>query len=283
MRYATVALVVGLVGCASPPPEAPAEYNELATFLFQRADDVDTAELGAGIVQLRDLLAGEDFTIAARDRARTLGILDGEALDGLSIPDGIKATDQVPRALARQQSSTFEDNVNLALEPNRVCIESDTTVWARRTFPEGADCYTDGNCQFLRVDQPTRKENPLAKIWYDLKGTYQIVDVEPVEGDPFQAIVYRYWIEEVGQGDGGNNTWDQLFGVDITYENEAGGVDGWVALWSSVDIFPLGADSYGQLVVDGLEQGGVWADEFMNQVAEPECDLDRNAEEPARE
>ncbi|MEN0062091.1 MAG: hypothetical protein AAGA48_08040 [Myxococcota bacterium] len=282
MRIAGIALVAGLVGCASPPAEAPAELTNLAEFLFLHAGDEDTAELAAGVAQLRTLNESEDFTMSARDRAVQLDILDGENLGELSIPSGVKAADQVPIGLARQSSASYEGNVNVALEVNRVCIESDTTVWAQRTFSEGEDCYGLDGCDTLRFEQPTRKENPLAKIWYDLKGFYRLVDVEPAEGEPFQAIVYKYWIDEVGQGDGGNNTWDQLFGIDITYEEADGSVGGWVGLWSSVDIFPLGADSYGNLVIDGLEQGGVFADEFIAGTTDGKCPLDRDAPMPER-
>lgn len=280
MRAGFALAAVVLVGCGKPPVEAPAEIKNLAEFLFQHGNDKDTTELEVGVANLRTALADEDFSLNARDRAVTLGILDGEQLGGLSIPDGAKASEEVPIGLARQSTQSFDDNVQLALEPNRVCIESDTTKYAIRTFTEGQDCFPD-TCNVLRYEQPTRKENALAKIWYDQKGVYQLLDVEPDEGEPFRALVHRYWIEERGISANGNNTWETLFGIDVTYEDGTN-VRGWTGLWSWIDIPVIGPDSYANLVIDAIEQGGIFADEFIAGVTDGECGEDRDAEKPDR-
>ncbi|MEO0604856.1 MAG: hypothetical protein AAF211_25715, partial [Myxococcota bacterium] len=141
MRVAFVVALSSLLGCATPPPEAPTELAELANFLFRHADDEDPTELAAGIATLRELTADEDVERSPRDRAVVLDVLDGDDLDGLPIPAGAEASDQVARGLTRRSEGTFDDKRQLVLEPNRVCIEGDITVWARRTFTEGAGCF----------------------------------------------------------------------------------------------------------------------------------------------
>ncbi|MEO0600635.1 MAG: hypothetical protein AAF211_04310 [Myxococcota bacterium] len=281
MRAGLALVAMAAVGCGSPPAEAPAELQDLSEFLFQRADDEDPAELAAGIANLRDLNASVDFSLDAKDRAVTLGILQGEFLDGLPVPEGSDVNNQTPVGLARLSDTTIAQNVELATEVNRVCIESDTTKWAQRTFTEGLDCWPD--CE-LRYEQPTRKENPLARVWYDQFGYYRLVDVTPEEGEPFQAIVHRYWIEEQGQSDGGNSSWNMLWGLDVTYELEDGGLGGYGAFWSWIDVFGIGPDSYPNLVINGLEQAAIFSDEFIAGIRnnEGECREDRDAEAPER-
>ncbi len=284
MRAGLTLTALGLlVGCGSPPPDAPGELKELSAFLFERADDKDPAELAAGIANLRTLNENVDFELDAKDRAVTLDILQGESLDGLPIPEGSKVENQVPIGLARIVNSTVLQNAELALEPNRVCIESGTTKWAQRTYTDGENCFPE-DCDELRYEQPTRKENALADIWYDQFGYYRVLDIEPAEGEPFQALVHRYWIEDQGISDNGRYTWNMSWGIDVIYEKEDGGVEGYGAYWSWVDIIGIGPDGYPGLVINGLEEAGIFADEFIAGVrdGEGECREDRDAEAPPR-
>ena len=250
------------------PPEdtggrgLPDELAPLMAFVFEHAADDDTALLEAGVTQLRLLLVNEDLTVPPRDRAVILERLDGERLGGLSIPDGSEAMDQVSRGLATVSTVPFDDHVQLALEPNRVCIEHEAIKHAMRAYTQGEDCFPQ-TCSVLRYEQPTFSENPLFALWYDQRGVIRLVDVRPEGGVPFRALVHQFWIEERG-ADQGQTTFDVLFGLDVSYESSDEALTrGFSANWSWVDSSFLGPTAYGDFLVDSLAQRAVFADEFI--------------------
>lgn len=281
MRSTFVWVTVGLIGCAKPPVEAPAELGNIGLFLFEHFDDEELEELEAGLLNLIPYLEAEDFGLDASERAVTMPVLEGGALGGLSIPAGAEAAKQVPVALARQSSHNIGANRELALEPNRVCIDSDTTVWANRTITSGGDCFGDGSCDRLEATQEVRKENLLAKVWYDQFVSYRTFIITDDAGSSFEVMLQRQWIEEVGEGDGGNSSWDQLFGLDVLIQRDSGTL-GWIPYWSSISVAGIGDDIYANLVIDGLATSAIYADEFMANT-QNSCALDRAAEKPARE
>ncbi len=281
--FAVFAAVVFASGCAKAPVEAPAELADLSLFLFEHYMDEDTAELAAGIENLRPFIEGADFSLDAKDRAVTLPKLDGAALGDLSIPAGADVEKQVPIGLTSKSDHPLDAHRELATEPNRVCIESDTTVWARREFTTDTACYVDGSCDGLEATQETRKENFLAKVWYDQFVSYRVIDVEDADGNVYEALVSRAWIEEVSPGDGGNSSWDQLFSLEVMIPDGNASMR-WTDYWSSITLTGIGDDAYANLVIDGLEQAATWGDAFIaNGGPADDCNLDRGAEKPARE
>ena len=51
----TPVLLVGAIGC-TPPPDAPADLENLSEYIFAHMGDEDTAELEAGLINLRTWL-----------------------------------------------------------------------------------------------------------------------------------------------------------------------------------------------------------------------------------
>lgn len=269
------------VGCAKPPPEAPKELGELGLFLFQHFEDEDTAELAAGLVNLRPFIEDTDFTLDAKDRALTMPKLEGESLGSLSIPDGATIEKQIPIALAGKSSHPLKGQRELAVEPNQVCIESSSTVWARREFTSDDGCFVNGSCDSMTTETEVRKENFLAKVWYDQYKDYKSIELEDEDGNVTEALIARSWTEKKFIGDDPDTSWDQLFQLDITYE-KGGESLRWFVMWSSITVPILTDDSYANLVVDGVEEAFVFGDEFLAGNIDS-CKLDRNAEKPPRE
>jgi hypothetical protein len=281
-----VAIVGGLVGalvggCAKPPAEAPKELGDLGLFLFKHFEDEDPAEMAAGLLNLRGQVQAMDLSADPKDIAVTMPILEGDNLGGLSIPAGIDAELQVPIALAGESVHPIDKQPILALEPNQVCIESDTTVWAMRDFLSDTACFEDGSCDRLDTLQEVRKENFLAKVWFDQYKNYRWFELEDEEGNVTRALVGRSWIAEQFPADGGNNSWDQLFHLDVSLE--AGGKTlKWFSMWSSVTLGGVGDDIYANLVIDGIAQAQLFGDEFISGTIN-ECTNDRNLPKPDRE
>jgi hypothetical protein len=235
----------------------------------------------AGLVNLRPFIEDTDFTLDAKDRALTMPKLEGESLGSLSIPDGATIEKQIPIALAGKSSHPLKGQRELAVEPNQVCIESSSTVWARRAFTSDDGCFVNGSCDSMTTETEVRKENFLAKVWYDQYKDYKSIELEDEDGNITEALIARSWTEKKFIGDDPDTSWDQLFQLDITYE-KGGESLRWFVMWSSITVAILTDDSYANLVVDGVDEAFVFGDEFLAGNIDS-CKLDRNAEKPPRE
>lgn len=277
-----------MVGCAKPPPEAPKELGELGAFLFsnfENDDEEGLAELEAGLLNLRDFLKNDvDLSLDPKDNAVTMPILKGDDLGDLSIPKGADPEAQVNRAVPGTSKHDVDASRELHVQQNQVCIESSSTLWAGREFLAGGDCWEAGDCDRLETLTEVYKKNILAEVWYDQYKTYRTVEIEDENGDVYTVIVARAWIDKVfpAQG-GGNNSWDQLFQLDVSIPDpdKPGQTLRWFSMWSSITLGGLGDDAYGNLVVDGIAEGYVYADEYIDGNIET-CPNDRQMAKPDR-
>ena len=213
----------------------------------------------------------------------TLPVLKGDDLGGLSIPAGIDAEVQVPVALQGKSKYSPPKTAPLATETNQICIESSTTVWAGRELLSDGACFEDGSCDNLQTFTEVRKENAIAKVWYDMFKDYRTFEFEDADGNVHDAVIGRAWIEEMFPGDGGNNSWDQLFQLDVGVSDPDGnGGLKWFAMWSSVTLTGIGDDAYANLVRDGVDDAFLYADEFLDGDIQA-CPNDRGLDKPDRE
>lgn len=286
MRLAPISFVL-LAACAKPPAEAPKELGDLGAFLFANFEAEDTAEMAAGILNLRDFLTKDvDLSLDPAENAVSMPILTGDDLGELSIPAGADPAEQVNVAVPGRSGYSVEENRALAVEPNQVCIESSSTLWAGREFLTEAGCWEGGSCDRLETKNEIYKKNILAEVWYDQFKTYRAFEVEDADGNVFTAVIGRAWIEEVfpAQG-GGGNSWDQLFQLDVYIPDPAKDAETlrWFSMWSSITLAGLSDDAYSNLVVDGISEAYVYGDEFLGGVyPDGECKNDRNFEKPPR-
>jgi len=279
-------LSLALIACGPPPVEAPKEIGELGAFLFKSFENEDPAEMEAGLIELRAFLQGENITAEDPfDRALSMPVLKGEDLGSLSIPEGAEADKQVNVALPGLSSHTPEASKVLHVEANQVCIESDTTLFANRQVLAGGDCWVDGGCDSLETLTEVYKKNFLAEVWYDQYKNYRVVTLNEEDGSTTEVVVGRAWIDQVFPAvGGGNNSWDQLFSLDISIPNpdDPSTTLRWFAMWSSITLFPLTDDGYYDLVVEGIDQSYVFADEFVSGEMVT-CENDREMAPPVRE
>ncbi len=287
-RIALVSTLALAGACRKPPPEAPKELGELGAFLFanfEASDDEGLAEYHAGLLNLRDYLTKDvDLSLEPKDNAVEMPILKGDDLGELSIPDGADPEKQVNRAVPGRSKHEVDAHRMLHVQPNQVCIESSTTLWAGREFLTDDKCWEDASCDRLETLTAVYKKNILAEIWYDQYKTYRSFDVEDENGDVFTAVVGRAWIEEVfpAQG-GGGNSWDQLFQIDVYIPDPASPKKTlrWFSMWSSITLAGFPDDAYGNSVVDGIAEAYVYADEYIDGNIET-CKNDIDAPKPDR-
>lgn len=276
-------LVLGVAACGPPPVEAPEELGELGRFLFEHFDDEDPRAMEAGLANLDDFLATEDYTVPPSDRALTMPHLLADRLGGLTVPEGVSTEDQVSVAIAGVSAFALDDQVTIMVDPNQTCLESNITQWAGRTFLTDVDCFTAGTCDVLETITAVRRSlSVFLDVWYDQLKTYRRFSVRRDDGADIAVIVGRAWIEEVFEGEGGGTSMDQLFHLDAYVE----GVDDqvtmrWFSMWSSVSGLPVGDDIYRGLVVSGLEEALEFGDAYLGN-QESDCRHDRDAPKPER-
>ena len=276
------------VGCVKPLEltESDAPYFILANF-----DAEDTNELERAIGE-RMLPFMEDQLAAVEDPSddfddtwlASIPNLTAADLGDLSVPTGVEL-DAIEFPIARVRSSNFDVAAQreLALEPNRACIESETTIWARRTFTEGGDCFGDGSCDRLTATQPTNKKNPLTEIWYDQFFDHRVFTVRDEDGNDREAMIVRAWLDERWFSRSGNNSWDQLYQIDVIVDDGNGGSIGWVGYWTSLQVSGLLDSLFQSSLREGLHQSAQWGEHFMQTGnAHEDCPNDRAGEEPER-
>jgi hypothetical protein len=267
--------------CAREPEPAPEDLGQLGLYLFRHFDDANPSVMGGAFAQLEPHLS----TTAHLDPSETtveMPILDGDDLDGHPIPEGVDAADQVPIAGTGLSQYPLLAQLALILEPNQVCIESSTTVWAHRTFLSPTACFVAAQCPLSTLTE-VRKETLIAKGWLDQPKEYRWFEFTGADGRITDVLAGRSWIDRVFEGDGGVNSWDQLFHLDVFMENRDDPTTTyrWFSVWSSVTITGVSDDLYRSMIVLGLEEALRYGDEFISGDI-VSCTLDRGAEKPER-
>jgi len=271
MRHVLFSVLI-LASCSKPPPEAPKQLADLSLYLFREFDS-DQEEVAAGLVNLHDWMLKQDLDLDPSELAVTLPTLKGADLGPYSIPDGADAASQVPIGLPGLSQYSADDHLDVILDTNQVCIESATTKFARREFLTDEGCFASGDCDELSTLTNVYKENPLAKVWYDMYKDYRRIELEEIG----TAYIGRAWIEEVFEGESGNTSWDQLFAIDVLIPGTKNGTTlRYFGMWSSITVPLIGDDSYAVLVRDGIDEAFRFGEEYLaGDIAS--CRNDRDA------
>jgi len=275
-------VIIAGSACAESPAPAPDDLGQLGLYLFRHFDDSDPTVMGGGFANLEPhlLTAGQ---VPPSETTVSMPILDGADLDGHPIPDGVSASDQVPIAGTGLSMYPLPAQLTLILEPNQVCIESSSTVWAHRTLLTPTGCFAAAECPLSTLTE-VRKETLIAQGWIDQPKEYRWFEFDGPDGATVDVIAGRSWIDQVYEGDGGINSWDQLFHLDVFMENreDPATTIRWFSVWSSVTITGVSDDLYASMIVHGLEEALQFGDEFIaGDIVS--CTLDRDAEKPERD
>ena len=270
MRFGLL-LALLTTGCTKIP-EAPEELSELSLYLFREFAQ-DEEVVASGLMNLRDWMLEQDLTSDIDERAVTLPVIKGANLDGYKIPDGVDADAQVPIAVPGISPHGVSKHLDTILEPNQVCIESGTTKFAKRKFLTDKQCFRSGECTELSTLTEVFKQNPLAKVWYDMYKDYRAIELDDIG----TAYIGRTWLEEQFVGENGTTSWDQTFSVDVFLPAEkAGETLRYFAMWSSISVPLINDTSYAGLVRDGIDEAYTFSDEFLDGNIQS-CTNDRSA------
>lgn len=272
MRSALALSAALLVGCSTPDelPEDLLDLTEALPGLFRDFEGEDATlveylEVVEASVGSRDDIAWEG------DEEIRRFLLDPLPHDGLDVttPPGTLPEDQTPVVVFGVSEHDFDTNLQARNELNQVCLESNTTVYYRRTFTEGGACLVDGSCDISRSTNEVRKENFLAKAWYDLFKDFKRFELT----DGRRVVLGRSWSEEVFEADGGGgNAFKQTFTAEVWIEDGAT-TKRVYAIWPEI-VIGLGAEAMYNLVADGLDEGMANTDDYLDALADGEATVE---------
>jgi len=265
-----MALFVLGVACKAPV-EAPADLGDASVYAYANYGSPSGDELQAATDSIEAYLLSIDLNGAVNDRTVAPPKLLPENWGGVTGPADADPLMQVPVAVAGRGLHPIADYIQLVGEPNYICVESDTTKYAARTFTTPLDCFLDGTCDQVSTTQETRKESTLAKVWYDYYKDYRVVELR----DGRQAMYSRGWSDRVWATDGSAGTWDQSYQLDVWIEDAAdpSGTLRYQVLWTSVTLAGLGDDLWGALVKNGIADSFESVDAFLDGES---CSNDRD-------
>lgn len=178
-------LAMAAAGCAAPS-QAPEELNQLTAFIFEHAQDEDSALLQQGVANL------ETWMSKRLDETK-----DGYVVDNLTT-ESVGQLDQCTRdisgligaAVGSTSTYTVDELVAVQLNVSPARLKDSTTKYRRELLLNDEACFTANECDFLHYDSFTKQKFALG-IQTDSVSRVQWRWVEMEDG---HAIVQRTWL-----------------------------------------------------------------------------------------
>ncbi len=285
-RFLTLGLIA-LVATACKPPPTLTDDNDTDTSdpstlslaqvmpaLFRDFDD-NTADLPAYIDALEAGLVSQGVKLDSAnldERSFSIDPLAESFLGGAVQPPGTNTADQTSVVAFGLSKKDFAANKSAAMQPNQVCIESDSTVSYTRTYSTDVDAFNAGTTDVARSTNEVRKElSFIASGWYDLYKDFRTFDTT----DGRHVMIARAWADKIAVADGGTNEFRQSFTCEL-YIEDGTTTKRMYAIWPEISI-GLGPDAMRSLITDSLDEGYKNAEAFMADSTVPDCKNDRNA------
>lgn len=142
-------LLTGAIGC-SPPPDAPADLENLSEYIFAHMGDEDTAELEAGLLNLRTWLE-TGTNLESTQEGYTVNDLKDDSVNALddverSIRDslyGAAVAHTYDHSMKELKQTMYLDDWSAVSEGTYDCYER---VYADASQP---NCFLDSSCDQL--------------------------------------------------------------------------------------------------------------------------------------
>lgn len=274
--------LIALAATACKPPPTLTDDNTTGDLslsevipLFFRDFDADSAKLPDYIDALEAGLTDQGVDLTSTnldDRSFSIEPLGEANLGGAVQPPDTNPADQTSVVTFGLSTHDFAANQSAGLEPNQVCIESDSTVSYTRTYTTDVDAFKAGTTDVARSTNAIRKElSFIASGWYDLFKDFRTFDTN----DGRHVMLARAWADKIAVADGGKNEFRQSFTAEL-YIEDGTTTKRMYAIWPEISI-GLGPDAMRALIRDSLDEGYVNAEAFMTDSAVPDCKNDRAA------
>ncbi|MES2639230.1 MAG: hypothetical protein V4850_07090 [Myxococcota bacterium] len=218
-----------LLACNDPKEAAP-EFSDAARYGLEHFDDPEEDALAAPILALEAEIDSslEMTSDVSADRALSLEVLTGEEIEGITHPDRDPGLAIPPVALARNSDFAIASHVAVAMRDDLSPMEPNSPDLYARTLTDGADCWAEHECVFLRTQNDVNKTNFLMDVTYRLDKDYRWADL----GDGRLALAARSWMPEPGFGDDGGTTIWQSYTFEIWVPRDGDTTLRMMAVWS---------------------------------------------------
>ena len=140
-----------LIGCAPPPPDAPDNLEELCEFLFAHLADEETDELVAGVENLNDwLLEGDN--LAQASEGYSVYNLTEESVSSLDETARVIQDSLVGASVAYELDYDVSTIAQTLFVENWGEVSGSTYEFYERTFEGDPSCLPDRECDWLEYD-----------------------------------------------------------------------------------------------------------------------------------
>ena len=228
-------VLLATVGC-KPPPDAPADLENLSEYIFAHMGDEDTAELEAGIANLKIWLE-TGTNLESTLEGYTVNDLKDESVNALddverSIRDslyGAAVAHSYDHTMVELKQTMFADDWSAVSEGTYDCYE--------RTYDSTnqPDCIVDGSCQELAY--VTDSVSSWAGV-VDVIST-SFGEVRSIDIDGEEVILQRTWLEGPSETSGALGGQVELYAqyfVNIMFPSSTGSILRTTATWMDVQV-----------------------------------------------
>lgn len=177
-----------LLGACKPPPDAPAELDQLVAYLFEHHDDEDPEPLQVGAANLDRWL---DARLEETLEGYSVADVSRSALDEIGV--GEVDFERLAGAAVGHESAWAPDALGAAITaaPALEMYPDDYTAY-ERTYHGDVDCFLDGDCVFLEA---TVRSSASYALGLDVTSTSR-VQYRWFETDAGRAFAQRSWLVE---------------------------------------------------------------------------------------
>lgn len=214
MQRLFLLFVLLLVGCV-PPPEAPAEVNDLVSWLYTHHGDEDPAAMISGVDRLDAWLDGHLDEVLEEDWQVTA--LSEETVDAVDEVD--RSTEgMVALAVFTESAHSLDDAAFAMVGAEIDSVYPDEYSEYEREWATDPDCFLSREC-----DRAQAHENYTASFPLNLYTTSELQNEYLwVEGTERRAMVQRNWLITPPETNNPLLEVDEMFHLNLFMESDAG-------------------------------------------------------------
>lgn len=185
-------------GC-TPPPEAPADLEDLCEYIFAHLDDEETVELEAGIANLDTWLqTGEN--LASTIEGYQINNLNDESVADLDDKERSIRESLVGASVAHSYNHTMNELLDTMFVADWDRVSSGTYSCYERIYDDNANasCLLDGSCDWLSY-QTTSVSSWAGLVTVVSNNSGQIRSIQTEYGP---VVLQRTWLNEPAETSG---------------------------------------------------------------------------------
>ena len=236
LQHPILLLVVLGTSACTPPPDAPADLENLSEYIFAHMGDEDTRELEAGLINLRTWLE-TGTNLESTKEGYTVNDLKDESVNALddverSIRDslyGAAVAHTYDHTMTELKQTMFADDWSAVSEGTYDCYER---IYASAEEP---NCFVDGSCTELSYITDS------VSSWAGAVDVTSVSlgEVREITVDGESMVLQRTWLEGPSETSGILGDQVELYAqyfVNIMIPSTSGDILRTTATWMDVQV-----------------------------------------------